>query len=238
MKRINLISCPRNLSTALMYSFAQRPDTKIVDEPMYAHYLVQSGSDHPGKQEIIDSMESNLQKIKDQVLYAQYDCEILFVKNMSHHFYDIDESFLLDFSNVIYIRDPKKIIASFAQVITDPNVRDVGIEKQFELFQFLDKNGHPPIILDSGELLKDPEKVLRELCLRLEIPFNESMLQWEAGPRPEDGIWAKYWYENVHQSTGFSKQKTSERNLPEGLESLHNQTMNYYNQLLNLAIKA
>ena len=39
IKRICLWSGPRNISTALMYSFAQRDDTAVYDEPLYAHYL-------------------------------------------------------------------------------------------------------------------------------------------------------------------------------------------------------
>ena len=52
MKIINLISGPRNLSTALMYSFSRRPDTKVVDEPFYAHYLSTTGIDHPGREAV------------------------------------------------------------------------------------------------------------------------------------------------------------------------------------------
>ena len=50
-KRICLWSCPRNVSTALMYSFAQRRDTKVFDEPLYAHYLSESKANHPGREE-------------------------------------------------------------------------------------------------------------------------------------------------------------------------------------------
>ena len=61
--RIQLWSGPRNVSTALMYSFAQRPDTRVVDEPLYAHYLRVSGAEHPGKAEVLRSQEQDGEKV-------------------------------------------------------------------------------------------------------------------------------------------------------------------------------
>ncbi len=36
-------SGPRNISTALMRSWENRPDTEVVDEPLYAYYLQRTG---------------------------------------------------------------------------------------------------------------------------------------------------------------------------------------------------
>ena len=221
-----------------MYSFAQREDTQVIDEPLYANYLKRTDIDHPGKEEIIQSMETDLAKIIDQVFQGKYSTPLLFIKNMSQHFYGIDSDFIEELDNIIYIRNPKQIIASFAKIIENPTTQDVGIKKQFELFHDLQKQGKAPIILDSGELLNDPEKILQILCDRLDIAFQHDMLSWEPGPRPEDGIWAKYWYNNVHQSTGFAKQKTSDRPLPKHLEPLYEESIEYYWHLYNLAVKA
>src|ERR687883_192922 len=46
--KLSVWSGPRNVSTALMYSFRQRPDTLVVDEPLYGHYLRVTSADHPG----------------------------------------------------------------------------------------------------------------------------------------------------------------------------------------------
>ena len=42
--RIAMWSGPRNISTAMMYSFAAREDCDVVDEPFYAAYLTMTGS--------------------------------------------------------------------------------------------------------------------------------------------------------------------------------------------------
>jgi hypothetical protein len=220
-----------------MYSFAQRSDTLVIDEPLYAHYLIKTNADHPGKDEIIKCMEKDGAKVVSDVILCEYKEEVIFMKQMTHHLIDLDESFLDKVINVFLIRDPKQLISSLAQVIPDVTMRDTGIKKQFELFKELNNRGLAPIVIDSGEILKNPEAALTKLCNVLGIPFDKNMLQWKSGPRKEDGIWAKYWYENVHRSTGFEKQKTSSRELPEKLIPLYEECLPYYKKLFQYTIK-
>ena len=83
----------------------------------------------------------------------------------------------------------------------------------------------------------NPKKVLSELCEKIGIPFEESMLTWEAGARPEDGCWAKYWYKNVHRSTGFGIYKPKTAPFPNQLKALLEECQPYYEQLNALAIQ-
>jgi len=237
-KRICLWSSPRNLSTALMYAFAQRKDTLAVDEPLYAHYLRVTNADHPGKEEILQSQEQDGAKVIAQITDGDYEKPVLFFKQMTHHLVDIDWNFLSKTLNIIYIRDPKQIISSYAQVRKEVHMDDIGIAAQWQLYQYLQNNRCACVVLDSGELLKNPENVLHQLCNALQIPFDEAMLHWAAGPKKEDGIWAKYWYANVHQSTGFEKQPTSNRTLPSYLGPLYNESKVYYDLLYPHSIKA
>ena len=228
MKIINLISGPRNLSTALMYSFSKRPDTKVIDEPFYAHYLSTNQIDHPGSEETLNSMSSDIEEIISDI-YSRKDCEILFLKNMAHHHQQMSFDFLDDMTNLFLVRNPKQLIASFAQVIESPTMQDIGLEKSWELFNMI-KNQNP-LVLDSAEILKDPKKLLKSLCAKLSIKFYEEMLSWEKGGIKEDGAWAEFWYKNVHNSTGFVKQKTSSRELPKNCQSLYIESLKYYNKL-------
>ncbi|TKK68231.1 sulfotransferase family protein [Ilyomonas limi] len=237
-KRICLWSSPRNLSTALMYSFAQRKDTLAVDEPLYAHYLRVTNADHPGKEEVLQSQEKDGAKVIAQMVDGLYDKPVVFFKQMTHHLVEVDTSFLSKTLNIIYIRNPKRIISSYAQVRKEVIMDDIGIAAQWQLYQFLQNNNYSCIVLDSGELLKNPEKVLTDLCTALTIPFDKAMLHWQSGQKKEDGVWAKYWYANVHQSTGFAKQPTSERPLPKYLESLYQESKVYYDLLIPHSIKA
>jgi len=237
-KRICLWSSPRNISTAMMYSFAQRPDTIVFDEPLYAHYLSVTGFDHPGKEEVLASQEQDGEKVIQQIILADYNKPVVFFKQMTHHLVELDEDFLAKVYNIIFIRDPKQIISSYAQVRPHVTMQDIGIEKQWHLFNQLKENNYHFAVLDSNEILKDAEKVLNNLCLSLSIPFYKEMLRWRQGPKPEDGVWAKYWYGNVHQSTGFEKQATSDRVLPEILIPLYNESKKYYDLLYQYSLRA
>ena len=201
-KIICLWSCPRNMSTALMYSFAQREDTQVFDEPLYAHYLKVSGASHPARKEALQSLENNGNKVVQKVI-LQKSKKVLFHKLMTHFLIDIDTAFLSKVSNIIFIRNPEEIIASYSKVIPNPKLEDIGIKQQYELYLSLEKQGNLPIVLDSNSLLKNPELMLHKLCDILEILFDKKMLKWKRGARKEDGIWAKHWYANVHNSTGF-----------------------------------
>ncbi|WMX15506.1 MULTISPECIES: hypothetical protein [unclassified Aureispira] len=236
-KRINLISSPRNLSTALMYSFAQRADTKVVDEPLYAYYLSCTDIDHPGRAAVLSSQSQNSQEVVQKIIFGNYVEPILFIKNMTSHIKEMDEGFLEQLWNIIYIRNPKQIIASYAQVVEMPQASEIATIRQYELFEQLRSKGKQPIVLDSSALLVNPRLALQKLCTACEIPFYEEMLTWDAGPIPEDGVWAKYWYANVHQTTGFKKQKTSDRVLPPHLIPLYEELKPYYDKMYAHAIR-
>ncbi|MDP9438778.1 MAG: sulfotransferase family protein, partial [Actinomycetota bacterium] len=57
--RLSVWSGPRNVSTALMYAFRQRPDTLVVDEPLYGHYLKVTQAPHPGDDEVLAAMDTD-----------------------------------------------------------------------------------------------------------------------------------------------------------------------------------
>ena len=168
MKIINLISGPRNLSTALMYSFSRRPDTKVIDEPFYAHYLETTGIEHPGREDTLNSMSSDITEVLESI-YETSECEVLFLKNMAHHHQQMGLEFLHKMTNLFLVRNPKQLIASFAQVINRPTMQDIGLQKSWELFNKIENKN--PVVLDSAEILKNPKILLSKLCDNLEIHF-------------------------------------------------------------------
>ena len=199
---ICLWSCPRNVSTALMYSFAQRSDTKVFDEVLYGHYLSESKVNHPGREKVLESQDSDGNKVIESIILKNRSY-ISFHKLMTHFLINLNTNFLKKVQNIIFIRNPEEIIFSYNKVILNPTMQDIGVRKQYELYHTLIKMGQTPIVLDSKYLLQNPQRILEKLCLLLNISFDKSMLQWKKGGRGEDGIWAKYWYKNTHNSSGF-----------------------------------
>ncbi|MDA9807763.1 sulfotransferase family protein [Flavobacteriales bacterium] len=201
-KPICLWSCPRNVSTALMYAFAQREDTQVFDEPLYAHYLKVSGAIHPGRETVLQALENDGDKVVYEVILQKSE-KLIFHKLMTHFLLGIDTEFLSEVVNIIFIRNPEEIITSYSKVIPNPSMTDIGVKQQYKLFLDLERRGIEPIVLDSKYLLKNPELMLSKLCKILDVSFDEKMLEWKKGARKEDGVWAKYWYKNIHNSTGF-----------------------------------
>lgn len=238
-KRINIWSSPRNISTALMYSFSQRDDITVVDEPLYAHYLskTDTAAHHPGTAAILHSQEQDGEKVINEVILGNFSTQIALFKQMTHHLIHLKEEFLLLTDNVILIRSPREIIASYAKVIPNPSIDDIGIKKAVTLFNKLQKVGTLNAVVDAKELLLHPKNVLQQLCERLGINFSESMLNWPKGARPEDGVWAKYWYQNVHNSTGFKPYAEKDISLSPILEDLALQCEPYYQRLYEYALK-
>lgn len=238
MKAICLWSGPRNVSTALMYSFAERPDTRVVDEPLYGHFLRETGSVHPGREEVLANVDCDGNKVMRELLAPSPDNpEILFIKQMTHHLVEIDERFTEQTENVFLIRDPEQMLPSLTIQVPHATLADTGFKMQWELYQQLESAGQSPSVIDARELLLDPRSVLHQLCERLRIPFLETMLSWAPGPRAEDGTWAPHWYHAVHQSTGFSPYRHKE-DFPERLAPLLNECAPWYEALYERAIRA
>ncbi len=236
-KSICLWSCPRNVSTALMYSFHQRTDTKVYDESLYAHYLKESGVIHPGRDEVLKSQENNGNRVVQDLILQNKNDEIIFHKLMTHFLININTDFLSEVKNIIFIRDPKEIIYSYNKVIKKPEIHDVGVKKQYELYNDLYKRGINTIVLDSKYLLQNPEKILKKLCSLLDIEFDQRMLKWKQGPIQADGVWSKYWYKNTHNSTSFLPYSKKNIKLNNNLEKLYLECLPFYNYLTEKSIK-
>jgi hypothetical protein len=223
-----------------MYSFAQREDTRVFDEPLYAHYLTSTGahSYHPGSREIISSLENDGYKVIKDTFLGANSVPVLFFKNMCHHILNLDWYFLDKLCNIILIRDPAEMLLSFSKQIKNPSLEDTAYPAQIRMFKYLRKRGMTPPVLDSKQVLLNPENVLSKLCAMIGIPFTHSMLHWKAGIREEDGVWAKYWYNNVHHSTGFNKYDYSDIKVPDYIQPLVEKCQPLYDELSELAIQA
>jgi hypothetical protein len=203
--RVAMWSGPRNISTAMMRSFENRPDTVVVDEPLYAAYLARTGIDHPMREEVIASQPTDLvAAVAALSAPLPPGRTVHYAKHMAHHVErEMDLDWTLAFRNVLLIRDPAEVVASYVRAREACEPDDIGIPQQGWLLELWDAHGVEVPIVDSGEFLRAPEAHLRALCDWLEIPFDERMLAWPAGPRDSDGVWAPHWYAAVRASTGF-----------------------------------
>ncbi|WP_298916127.1 HAD family hydrolase [uncultured Roseobacter sp.] len=229
--RIAMWSGPRNLSTAMMYSFGARKDFSVMDEPFYAAYLAKSGADHPMRDDILNSQPTDPTEVALQCT-ARVATPHLYMKHMPHHMLaGFPLEWAQDCVNVHLIRHPARVIASYAAKREAPTLEDIGFVQQHALYEKLGG-----IVIDSTDIRARPEHMLRALCAAIDLPFDPAMLHWPSGPREEDGVWAAHWYGAVHRSSGFAGAEGKLPVIEESLADLLDAAQPYYGALLERKI--
>jgi len=234
VRRIAMWSGPRNISSAMMRSWGNRPDTIVCDEPLYAHYLLKTGTPHPGADEVIQSQENDWRKVAQWLTeFVPPGKAIFYQKHMTHHLLaEIDRDWLDRLTNAFLIREPREVVASFAKVAGTPKIEDTGFRQQLDIFNWVrSRTGRIPPVVDARDVLQDPPRLLRLLCSAVDVEFSDTMLSWPPGLRDSDGVWAKHWYDNVVKSTAFQACTPRNEPVPAHLDGLLQEANGIYRQL-------
>jgi hypothetical protein len=232
--RIAMWSGPRNISTAMMRAWSNRPDTVVIDEPFYAYYLQRTRADHPAVDEVIAAGEIDPRKVIASLSGpVPGGKRIFYQKQMPHHLLsEVDREWLRGVTNCFLIRDPADVIASYTKKNHEPSVEDLGFVRQEEIFDYVSTClGCTPPVIDAADVLRDPRRILQLLCDTVGVQFTDAMLSWPAGPRATDGVWAKYWYAEVEQSTGFQPFRAHLSEVPPRLREVHERCRAVYDRL-------
>lgn len=228
---IHAVSGPRNISTALMYSFAQRAGCCVMDEPFYGVYLEKTGIDHPGREETMAMWPTNSRAAIAQIGEKQEHCSTLYLKNMAHHMVDEPWDWAANAVHVFWIRHPRKVVQSFTKVISDITVDDIGLVQEWEVWQKIQNFKGAKVIVDSDEMLEDPGRTMPQVCQALGLDWDEAMLSWPSGAKDYDGPWWPHWYSAVHASTGFGPGKEMPEPLADRHEKVVEQAVDAYKNL-------
>lgn len=234
-RRIAMWSGPRNISTAMMRSWGNRPDTYVCDEPLYAHYLLATGTrNHPGYAETIANHETDWRKVVSWLIGPIPEGKpVFYQKHMAHHILpDMDLDWVDSLTNCLLIREPREMLTSLVDFLPAPRLEGTGLPHQLWLFEHLrEKLGEAPPVIDVKDMLEHPRKILGLLCEKVRVPFTDKMLHWEPGLRPIDGAWAPYWYEKVAQTTSFGTYRPKHVAVPQALLPLLEQCEKIYSEL-------
>jgi hypothetical protein len=218
----------------MMRSWGNRPDTFVCDEPLYAHYLLNTRVPHPGVEEVIRSQENDWRKVVAWLTEFEPPGKTVFYqKHMTHHLLpQIDRAWLDRVTNAFLIREPREVVTSFVKVAGEPRLRDTGLPQQLEIFDWVrTRTQKTPPVVDSRDVLDNPAHTMRLLCASLDLEFTEAMLSWPPGPRETDGIWAKYWYDSLLKTTSFQPYKPKDEPVPPRLAGLLKEAEEIYNKL-------
>jgi len=243
--RIAMWSGPRNISTAMMRAFENRPDTVVWDEPFYAAELAATGRDHPMREEVIAAGETDSEKVIARLLGPladpdKPDARVFYQKHMTHHMIPaFRRDWIAQVTNVFLVRDPRQVLESYTRTWSDVSLEGIGFPQQLAIFESVaDRLGEPPPVVDSNDVLADPHGTLGSLCRACDIPFCERMLAWPPGPRKSDGVWAPVWYDRVMKSTAFVAPDNRIPSLPAGLQRIADQARPIYERLARYRLGA
>jgi hypothetical protein len=210
-----------------MRAWENRPDCRVVDEPLYAYYLHETGLDHPGREDVISAGETSWEAVVAELTGPVQG--VYYQKHMAHHLIpSLPRTWIASLTNVLLVRDPEEVVASYLQTRPEVSTSDIGLTQQGEIFDLL---GCSVPVIDSSDFLRDPEGYLRWLCEHVGMAFTERMLHWPAGPRDSDGVWAPYWYRAVLASTGFEPYSRHRVGLPEQWQRVVEQSRFHYERL-------
>lgn len=236
--RVAMWSGPRNISTAMMRSWENRKDTKVVDEPLYGPYLYHTGKKHAAFKETIEIQGRDYQPIIKALTEGDFKEDIYYQKHMAHHILPgLDLSWVKKLNNVFLIRDPKYVLQSYLKKEPQATPEDLGYPQLVKIFNIVkDEMGTIPAVFDSKDILINPAQMMKKMCKHLELKFDENMLHWPKGYRDSDGVWASHWYNRVIESTGFSKYHPKTVHLSNKEQSVAEACLPYYEELLEYKV--
>jgi hypothetical protein len=218
----------------MMRAFGSRPDTAVSDEPLYAHYLLVTGMQHPGRDEIIAAHEPDWRKVTEALVGPVPDGRaIWYQKHMAHHLLpDIGRDWLDRLTHAFLIREPEEMLASLLRSYPQAGLADTGLAQQWEIFQRVaERLGRAPPVVLASDVLRDPQAMLTKLCEALGVAFLPAMLSWVPGRRATDGVWASHWYAGVEASTGFEHWRPRPASLPDSQRPLLAECRHWYDML-------
>lgn len=238
-KRLGMWSGPRNLSTAMMYSFAQRDDCEVWDEPFYAAYLTATGLDHPMRDAIIAAGDCAAETVIAKCMDAGPNGKPLFYqKHMTQHMIpSFRRDWVLDQTNVFLIRHPARVLASYAAKRDNPTLDDIGFSQQAALIELLiAETGSAPLVVDSADIRNNPEVMLRKICVAVGLSFDPKMLSWPKGGHTQDGVWAPHWYNTVWNSTGFAGPESPLPEIAPDVHEVYAQAKHLYDRMSEMKV--
>lgn len=194
--RLMLWSAPRARSTAFFRMMAERGDFIVVHEPF--SYLEMHGCADVGGIRVESERD---------LLRALLDLPgPVFAKETTGHRYPeavTAPEFLDGMTHTFLIRDPRETIPSYLKLEPDARPESIGFGFLHEIYTAAaEHTGRQPVVVDAGDLMRDPEGTIRAYCAATGIPFVREALSWEPTQRPE---WqpSRRWHESVAASTGL-----------------------------------
>lgn len=111
-----------------MRSFENRADCSVIDEPLYAAYLTATGIDHPGRDDVAASQSTDPAVVVAELTGGPLSTPVQYQKHMTHHLLPtFPRRELSSLRHALLIRDPERMLTSYAKVREEPTLEDFGL---------------------------------------------------------------------------------------------------------------
>ena len=208
-----LWSAPRARSTAFFRSMLERGDLLALHEPLEGQ-LYFGNTEVDGR--TFESPAALVTWLRDDT----HDLRVFLKETTDSQVLELvaaDRRFLAEARHAFLIRRPEEIAASAYAVIasiheTDPDYPDmrlesIGLEALHALHAAVrDAGGHPPVVIDSDDLVARPEATMAAYCAAVGLPFIPEALTWQPGERPEWRRSAR-WHADVSATSHFARRE-------------------------------
>uniref|UniRef100_A0A1I8GSR1 Sulfotransfer_1 domain-containing protein n=2 Tax=Macrostomum lignano TaxID=282301 RepID=A0A1I8GSR1_9PLAT len=247
-----LWAVPRSISTAFFRAMENHPNTRVYLEPYSKAYyfgperVSSRYADQPVQEECTFlSVKNTLESAGS----ASPDKQV-FVKDMAYYLYgnkyEPKELLPSGYRHTFLVRDPHKTVKSLYKMSINTQLtgwdsfdeHEIGFKELWSLYELIQTiEDEPPIVIDADDLLQQPEDYFKAYCSRIGLPYEPSMLKWDAA---RDSIAAKDewagWFEGVLGTTSFVKPLARKRqpsiDLPDYVMLSIERNLPYYHNFL------
>ena len=235
---LTLWATPRSTSTAFEWMMRQRGDFECYHEPFNELYYY--GEDRQSQRDagVASKPGHTYANVWAELVAHSEHCD-LFLKDFAYsvwHF--LDDDMLDRMTHTFLVREPRRVIQGLAKYWPDCTFEEIGLDTLHQLFDLLtERNGSPPILMSSDDLISRPAATVRAYCDAVAIEFVESALSWEEGERNEVAWYGEGtgpWHEPLRDSTGISAPRTEYPPLEDDprLVELYERSLPHYEELM------
>ena len=214
-----LWAVPRSTSTAFEWMMRVRGDFHCVHEPFGEVWYQGEQPDWPRLTDDSVRTPGLTYQSAWADLRAAAEQGPVFIKDFPHYLERLwTDEFLSHFIHSFLIRHPAKTVMSMYSKWPDFHPKETGFVEQRQLFdRLVARDGAPPPVIDSDDLLADPAAVVEAWCDAVGIPFLPAALSWEPGPRDEVSWWdGGSFHQNLRDSDGLKPQPVTSADVSTG----------------------
>ncbi len=209
---IALWAVPRSRSTALLRVMLERGDLEVIHEPF--SYLAQDGFFELAGQRLSSQPELLSALLLER---RSADRRVFFKDTSDYRYPDLlgDPRLYRNVINTFVIREPAATISSHYALHPTVTLDEIGFEYLHTMFEAVRAaTGQIPLVLDSDDLVADPEAYVRAYCEQTGLEYVDSALSWKPG---NVSAWQRTerWHQDVANSAGITAKRSEHRDTPE-----------------------